>query len=192
MKKMKIEYVEVKGEGVFYGPKIDIQSKSVHGKEDTIATVQVDIMIPKRVGLFYIDEKDQKQTPIVIHRAILGSYERFIAFLLEQTMGKFPLWLAPVQVKVLPLSEKFKEYAQKVNMELKKNGFRSELDESEGTLNNRIRITQMEKVPYMIIVGEKEQAANTVSIRTRDNVQENGIPREKWLERLKKEIDEMT
>lgn len=191
MKKMGKQYVETKDEAAFYGPKIDIQTKNVMGKEDTIATVQVDILVPKRVGLSYIDEKDGKEIPVVIHRAILGSYERFIAFLLEQTMGKFPLWLSPVQVKVLPLSEKFKDYAHEVFAEMKRAGIRAQLDDSDGTLNYRIRDAQMEKVPYMLIVGEKEQAANTISIRTRDGQQENAIPRAQWMQRLKKEIEEM-
>jgi threonyl-tRNA synthetase len=191
MKKMKKEYVETKDEAAFYGPKIDIQSKNIMGKEDTIATVQVDILVPKRLGLFYIDEKDEKAIPVVIHRAILGSYERFIAFLLEQTMGKFPVWLAPVQVKVLPLSEKFKQYAHEIFAEMQHAGIRVQLDDSDGTLNYRIREAQIEKVPYMVIVGEKEQAAQTVSIRTREGTQENAIPRAKWMERLKKEVEEM-
>lgn len=187
-KRMGKEYVEVKDEAAFYGPKIDIQIKNVRGKEDTIATVQVDIMVPKRLGLAYTDENDKPAIPVVIHRAILGSYERFIAFLLEQTMGKFPLWLAPVQVKVLPLSEKFREYGEKVFRALKEKGIRAELDSTDQTLNYRIRGAQLEQVPYMVIAGEKEAGANAVSIRTRDGKQENGIPMQLFLERLTGEI----
>ncbi len=182
------EFVEVKDEAAFYGPKIDVQSKNINGKEDTIATVQVDITVPKRVGLTYTDENDKPATPVVIHRAILGSYERFIAFLLEQTMGKFPTWLSPVQVKVLPLSEKFREYGEKVWMEMRKNGIRAELDSTDQTLNYRIRNAQLEKVPYMVIVGEKEETMKSVSIRTRDGKQENGIMFDDFLERLLSEI----
>jgi threonyl-tRNA synthetase len=182
------DFVETKDEAAFYGPKIDIQSKNIRGKEDTIATVQVDIMVPKRVGLSYTDEHDKPATPVLIHRAILGSYERFIAFLLEQTMGKFPTWLSPVQVKVLPLSEKFRDYGEKVWMEMRKQGIRADLDSTDQTLNYRIRNAQLEKVPYMVIVGEKEAEVNAVSIRTRDGKQENGIPMETFLERLTSEI----
>lgn len=188
MKRLKKEYVEVKDEASFYGPKIDFQAKNVKGKEDSVATVQVDIMVPKRLGLFYIDEHDKPQIPIVIHRAIFGSYERFIAFLLEQTMGKFPTWLAPIQAKVLPLSEKYKNYAEKVHQKLKENNIRAELDSSDDTLSYRIRNAQLEKVPYMVIVGEKEEKDHTVSIRTREGKQENGIPLEKLMIRLKEEI----
>ncbi|MDZ4256743.1 MAG: threonine--tRNA ligase, partial [archaeon] len=138
-KRIKKNVVEVMDEAAFYGPKIDIQTKNVKGKEESIATVQVDIMVPKRLGLTYIDEQDKPQIPVVIHRAIIGSYERFIAFLLEQTMGKFPLWLAPVQVKILPLSEKFRTYGEKVFLEMKKRGIRVELDSTDETLNYRIR-----------------------------------------------------
>ena len=162
--------------------------KNIRGKEDTIATVQVDIMVPKRLGLSYTDEHDKPAVPVVIHRAILGSYERFIAFLLEQTMGKFPLWLSPVQVKVLPLSEKFHAYGEKVFTEMKKQGIRVDLDSTDQTLNYRIRNAQLEKVPYMVIVGEKEEQSHTVSVRTRDGKQENGIALEALLVRIKEEI----
>ena len=186
--RLNVEYVETKDEAAFYGPKIDVQSKNLRGKEDTIATVQVDIMVPKRLGLTYTDEHDKPATPVVIHRAILGSYERFIAFLLEQTMGKFPTWLSPVQVKVLPLSEKFRSYGEKVWMEMKRAGIRCELDSTDQTLNYRIRNAQLEKVPYMVIVGEKEESANAVSIRTRDGKQENGILFDHFMATLTKEI----
>jgi threonyl-tRNA synthetase len=181
------DFIETKDEAAFYGPKIDIQSKNIRGKEDTIATVQVDIMVPKRVGLTYTDEHDKPATPVLIHRAILGSYERFIAFLLEQTMGKFPVWLAPVQVKILPLSEKFRAYGEKVWMEMRKNGIRADLDSTDQTLNYRIRNAQLEKVPYMVIVGEKEAEVNTVSLRTRDGKQENGIPLSTFVEKIRSE-----
>lgn len=183
-----IECVETKDEAAFYGPKIDIQSKNIRGKEESIATVQVDIMVPKRLGMSYTDENDKQAIPVVIHRAIFGSYERFIAFLLEQTMGKFPVWLSPVQVKILPLSEKFRAYGEKVWKEMREKGIRCELDSTDQTLNYRIRNAQMEKVPYMVIVGEKEEQVNAVSIRTREGKQENGIPFEKFIEKIGAEI----
>jgi threonyl-tRNA synthetase len=190
--RVKVKVVEVKDEAAFYGPKIDIQTKNVRGKEESIATVQVDIMVPKRLGLGYIDEKDKPATPTVIHKAIIGSYERFIAFLLEQTMGKFPVWLSPIQVKVLPLSEKFRTYAQHVHEAFKNEGIRAELDSTDQTLNYRIRNAQLEKVPYMIIVGEKEEAGKTISIRTREGTQENGLEMKSFLQRIHDEIQKKT
>ncbi|MFH0970234.1 MAG: threonine--tRNA ligase [Candidatus Diapherotrites archaeon] len=187
---INIPCIETKDEAAFYGPKIDIQTKNIRGKEETIATVQVDIMVPKRIGMHYTDEKDQPATPVVIHRAILGSYERFIAFLLEQTMGKFPTWLSPVQVKVLPLSEKYKKYAQHVHDTLKSHHIRTEMDSTDETLNYRIRNAQMEKIPYMIIVGEKEESEKTISIRTREGKQENGIPFSGFITKIKEEINQ--
>ncbi|MEK6902146.1 MAG: threonine--tRNA ligase [archaeon] len=189
-KRLGREYVETKDEAAFYGPKIDIQAKNIRGKEDSVATVQIDIMVPKRLGLSYTDEHDKPAIPVVLHCAILGSYERFIAFLLEQSMGKFPTWLAPVQVKILPLSEKFRAYGEKVFSEMKNVGIRVELDSTDQTLNYRIRNAQLEKVPYMVIVGEKEEAAKLVSLRTRDGNQENGIPFTQFLERIQNEIKE--
>lgn len=188
MKRINKPFVEVKDEAAFYGPKIDIQSKNIRGKEDTVATVQVDIMVPKRLGLSYTDEHDKPATPTVIHRAILGSYERFIAFLLEQTMGKFPLWLSPVQVKVLPLSEKFASYAEKTFHALKEKGIRAELDSSDQTLNYRIRNAQLEKIPYMVIVGGKEEETHTVSVRTRDGKQLNELKLDAFVHMLEDEI----
>ncbi len=182
------DFIETKDEAAFYGPKIDIQSKNIRGKEETIATVQLDIMVPKRVGLSYTDENDKPATPVVIHRAILGSYERFIAYLLEQTMGKFPVWLAPVQVKVLPLSEKFRAYGENVHMELKRAGIRSELDSTDQTLNYRIRNAQLEKIPYMVIVGEKEEKSFSVSLRTRDGKQDNNVTLTTFIENVRREI----
>lgn len=182
------DFVETKDEAAFYGPKIDIQSKNIRGKEETIATVQLDIMVPKRVGLSYTDEHDKPAIPVVIHRAILGSYERFIAFLLEQTMGKFPTWLAPVQVKVLPLSEKFRAYGENVHIELKRAGIRSELDSTDQTLNYRIRNAQLEKIPYMVIVGEKEEKSFSVSVRSRDGKQENNLALTTFIENVRREI----
>jgi threonyl-tRNA synthetase len=187
--KVDAKVVEVKDEAAFYGPKIDIQTKNVRGKEESIATVQIDIMVPKRLGLSYIDENDKPAIPTVIHKAIIGSYERFIAFLLEQTMGKFPTWLAPIQVKVLPLSEKFRDYAAHIHTQLKEHHIRSELDSADQTLNYRIRSAQLEQVPYMVIVGEKEESTKTISIRTREGKQENQLKLADFVSRLKTMIE---
>lgn len=149
-------FVEGVGEAAFYGPKLDVQIKNVTGKEDTIATSQVDVLVPKRMGLIYIDEKGQEQTPIVIHRAILGSYERFTAFLIEQTAGNFPFWLAPVQVKILAVSDGFNQAAGYVASYLQNAGFRVKLDDSAESVGKKIRNASLEKVPAKIVVGERE------------------------------------
>ncbi|MEX1051769.1 MAG: threonine--tRNA ligase [Patescibacteria group bacterium] len=164
---MKADFVEAKDEAAFYGPKLDIQMRNVNGKEETIATVQLDFFLPKQFGIEYIDEGGQKTTPVMIHRAIFGSMERFIGFYLEKTGGEFPLWLSPIQVRILPISEKAAAYAAEVKRELSTAGFRAETDESAETLGKRIRLAEMEKIPLVLIIGEKEAAAKTVTVRAR-------------------------
>ncbi len=163
-KKRKLELVEGIGEAAFYGPKLDIQINNIYGKEETLATIQVDILVPKRMGLIYIDRKGKEKNPIVIHRAILGSYERFIGFLLEATRGELPLWLAPIQVVILPVSEKNLAYAQNVLALIKEKGFRGEI-RSEESLSKRILLAEEEKIPLMVVVGEKEEKNRTISLR---------------------------
>ncbi len=165
MKASGLPYTEAIGEAAFYGPKLDVQMKNVMGKEDTIATAQVDILVPPRMGLTYIDEAGQKQHPIVIHRAILGSYERFIAFLLEQTAGYLPLWLAPVQAVILPIGADQEAYAATVLASLKSAGVRAELSANNLTLGKRIRAAEIARTPYILVLGNKEMAAQTVSVR---------------------------
>ncbi len=155
------------GAGTFYGPKIDIKLKDSLGREWQGPTVQVDFQLPQRFNLQYTDENGQQQTPVMIHRAILGSLERFIGALIENYGGAFPVWLAPVQVSVLPISEKYLDYAEKVAQELKDNNVRVEVDRRGEKIGAKIRDAQMMKVPYMLIVGEKEQAAGTVAVRDR-------------------------
>ncbi len=165
MKASGLPYTEATGEAAFYGPKLDVQMKNVMGKEDTIATAQVDILIPGRMGLVYTDEQGQKQHPIVIHHAVLGSYERFIAFLLEQTAGYLPLWLAPVQAIVLPIGAEQEEYAKTILASLKTNGVRAQLSADNLTLGKRIRAAEIARTPYILVVGNKELAGQTVSVR---------------------------
>ncbi len=162
-----VPFEEVKGEASFYGPKIDIQLKNVFGKEDTIGTVQVDVMVPKRLGLTFVNEKGAKETVVIIHRAILGSFERFIAYLLEHYAGSLPFWLSPEQVAVLPIADRHAEGARKVEEALAAVGIRASTDSSNQTLDYRIREAQLRKIPYMIVVGDKEIAAGTVSVRKR-------------------------
>ena len=160
-----IPFVEVQDEGAFYGPKIDVQIWSAIGREFTLATNQVDFAQGRRFNLQYTNKDNHAETPLIIHRAPLGTHERFIGFLLEHYAGKFPLWLSPIQVKVLPISDKFNEYAQSVNLQLLNAGIRSELDDRAEKIGKKIRDTELMKVPYMLIIGEKEQTDNAVSVR---------------------------
>jgi threonyl-tRNA synthetase len=154
-------YVEAVGEAAFYGPKVDVQIKNVTGKEDSIATSQVDILVPERMGLTYIDESGQEKHPIIIHRAILGSYERFIGFLIEQTAGNFPFWLAPQQIALLPVGTDYQALAHELADVLKEKGLRVEVDDSDETVGKKIRQASLMKVPVKIVLGEKEAATKT-------------------------------
>ncbi len=161
----KVPFVEVKGEGAFYGPKIDVQIWSAIGREFTLATNQVDFAQGRRFKLSFTNQQNQPEVPLIIHRAPLGTHERFIGFLLEHYAGKFPLWLAPVQVKVLPISDKFLDYANAVSAQLKKADIRSEVDDRNEKIGKKIRDTELMKVPYMLVVGEKEMNEEKVAVR---------------------------
>jgi len=160
-----IPFVEVPDEGAFYGPKIDVQIWSAIGREFTLATNQVDFAQGRRFNLSYTNKENQSETPLIIHRAPLGTHERFIGFLLEHYAGKFPLWISPVQVKLLPISDKFNDYARQVNKQLLAAGIRSEVDERGEKIGKKIRDTELMRVPYMLIIGEKEQNDGLVSVR---------------------------
>lgn len=167
MKELNLNFYEAKGEAAFYGPKLDIQIKTALNHDVTIPTCQLDFALPERFQLTYIGEDGKEHRPVVIHRAILGSSERFMSFLLEETKGNLPLWLAPHQVRVLPISEKFADYASKINESLVELGYRSEMDDSNEKIGYRIRQAQLLKIPYMVVVGEKEQESNVISVRER-------------------------
>ena len=160
-----IPFVEVKGEGAFYGPKIDVQIWSAIGREFTLATNQVDFAQSRSFKLSFTNQNNQPEIPLIIHRAPLGTHERFIGFLLEHYAGKFPLWLAPVQVKVLPISDKFMDYAKTVSDKLKKADIRCEVDDRNEKIGKKIRDTELLRVPYMLVVGEKEMNENKVAVR---------------------------
>jgi len=165
LKESNIPYLEVPDEGAFYGPKIDVQIWSVIGREFTLATNQVDFAQGRRFKLSYTSATNEAETPLIIHRAPLGTHERFIGFLLEHYAGKFPIWLAPVQVKVLPISDKYLPYAMEVKAKLRKQGIRVEVDDRNEKVGKKIREAELAKVPYMFVVGEKEMQENTVSVR---------------------------
>ncbi len=177
------------GDGAFYGPKIDIKMEDCLGREWQMGTVQVDFQLPQRFDLSYIDKDGSKQMPIMIHRAILGSFERFIGIITEHFAGAFPTWLAPVQAKVISVSEKSAEYASKIAGDLDEKGVRVELDNSDERIGYKIRLAQLEKVPYMIILGENEANAGKVSIRKRNGEEIKDLLFEDALAMIKEDID---
>lgn len=162
-----IVYEEADGEAAFYGPKVDIQAKNVYGKEDTMITIQWDALLAEQFDMYYVDQNGEKVRPYIIHRTSIGCYERTLAWLTEKYAGKFPTWLCPEQVRVLPISEKFHDYANKINKELKANGIRSSVDERSEKIGYKIRDSRLHRVPYMLVVGQKEEQDNTVSVRSR-------------------------
>jgi threonyl-tRNA synthetase len=161
----KIPFVEVQDEAAFYGPKIDVQIYSAIGREFTLATNQVDFSQGRSFKLQYTGQDNKPETPLIIHRAPLGTHERFIGFLLEQYAGKLPVWLSPVQVKLLPISDKFLDYTKTVLEKLKKADIRAEVDDRNEKIGKKIRDTELLKVPYMLVIGEKEMNDNSVSVR---------------------------
>ncbi|MCP6720438.1 MAG: threonine--tRNA ligase [Patescibacteria group bacterium] len=192
LKETKAPYVEAKDEAAFYGPKIDIQMRNINGKEDTAFTVQYDFCLPARFKLEYINEKGKLEQPVVIHRSSIGAIERTMAFLIEHYAGNFPVWLAPIQATVLAVSRKQKRYAEKVCDALKEHGVRVELTSSDETLGKRVRNAELQKIPYILTVGEKEVKAKTVSVRERHKKTTNVLSVEIFLKKLLKEITEKT
>ena len=162
-----VPFVEADGEAAFYGPKIDIQAKNVYGKEDTMITIQLDCAIAENFDLYYIDQNGEKVRPYIIHRTSMGCYERTLAWLIEKYAGKFPTWLCPEQVRVLPISEKYADYANEVCKELKKNDIDATVDNRSEKIGFKIREARLDKLPYMLVVGQQEEADGTVSVRSR-------------------------
>ncbi|MBO5178876.1 MAG: threonine--tRNA ligase [Clostridia bacterium] len=178
------------GDGAFYGPKIDIKMKDCLGREWQMGTAQLDFQLPQRFNLSYIDEEGNKKTPVMIHRALFGSFERFIGIITEHFAGAFPTWLAPVQVRVLPISEeRHGEYAKKLVDELKAEGFRVELDDRNEKIGYKIREAQTQKIPYMLVVGDKEIEANAVGVRARKEGDLGAMPVEEFKKKLKEEVE---
>lgn len=190
LQKKKLKYETKEKEGNFYSPKIDVDIKDSLGREWQCGTIQVDLQMPKRFRLSYIGEDGKEYTPAVIHRTVYGSLERFIGILIEHYQGKFPLWLSPVQVRVITLSEQMNEYAKNVLAELKKYNLRVELDTSDKTLEYKIRGAQLMKIPYMIVVGRKESENNTIAVRSRDGDQRMNVKLTEFVKAIKKKIDE--
>ncbi len=183
-----IEYTEDIGEAAFYGPKLDVQVNPAVGNSYTLSTCQLDFCLPQKFELSYIDEHGQKKTPVVLHRAILGSIDRFIAYILEETKGAFPTWLAPVQVRILPIADSHKEYAEKLKEKLEEYDIRVELDEREEKIGYKIREAQLQKIPYMLIVGDKEVEANAVGVRSRKDGDIGAMSVEDFINKIEEEI----
>ena len=190
LNELGVEYFEAIGEAAFYGPKLDVEVKPAVGPEVTLSTCQLDFLLPRRFELSYIDNKGEKQVPVVIHRAIFGTFDRFTAFLIEETKGAFPTWLSPIQVKVIPVNPEFQgEYAAEITSFLKENGVRVELDDRNEKLGYRLREAQTQKVPYTLILGDAEKDNNQVSYRLHGEKETTTLSKEDFLKHILEEIN---
>lgn len=185
---LEIPFYEAEGEAAFYGPKVDIQAKNVYGKEDTMITIQWDAVLAEQFDMFYIDQNGAKVRPYIIHRTSMGCYERTLAWLIEKYAGLFPTWLCPEQVRVLPISEKYLDYANKVNEQLKANGILSTVDTRSEKIGYKIRETRLQKIPYMLVVGQKEEELGVVSLRSRYKGDEGQKDLNEFIDEICKEI----
>ena len=188
LKELGLDFYEAEGEAAFYGPKLDVQLKSAIGHDVTLSTCQLDFLLPERFELEYIGEDGKAHRPVVIHRAILGSSDRFMAFLIEETKGAFPTWLAPVQVKILPISDKHLEYANKVKETLQEKDLRVEVDDRAEKIGYKIREAQLQKVPYMLVVGDKEEQEGKVGVRDRKQGDIGAIPLDEFVSKIEEEV----
>jgi len=185
-----LEAKKCEGEAALYGPKLDFMFKDAVGKEIQIPTVQIDFATPKRFGLSYVNEKGEKVPPVMVHRAILGSYERFLALIIEHFAGAFPTWLSPIQTIIIPVSEKFNDYGEKVLAELKNSNIRAEIDKSSESLGKRIREAEKQKIPYILVIGEKEMKSDSVAVRKRNKKEQEVLKIKEFIEKIKKEIQD--
>ncbi|HWR18432.1 MAG TPA: threonine--tRNA ligase, partial [Clostridia bacterium] len=185
---LKVPFKEADGEAAFYGPKLDIQIKNVHGKEDTLITIQIDFQLAERFGMLYTDSDGEKKYPIVIHRTSIGCYERTLALLIEKYAGALPTWLAPVQVKVMPITDRAREYSESLCKELEAYGIRVERDYRNEKIGFKIREAQMQKVPYMLVVGDKEVEEGVVAVRSRKDGDIGKMALDAFLARINKEV----
>lgn len=188
LNKLKLKYQIDEGGGVFYGPKIDIKIKDSLGREWQCTTVQFDFNLPERFDLVYIDDKGKKQRPYMVHRALLGSLERFVGVLLEHYAGALPFWLSPVQIKILPIGKNHKPFAQKTKQIFIDNNFRAEVDDSDNTIGKKIREAEIKRIPYIIVVGDKEMNSDNLAIRTRGKKEIETISINKFIENIKQEL----
>ncbi|MST04148.1 MAG: threonine--tRNA ligase [Candidatus Pacebacteria bacterium] len=185
-----LKYIEAEDEAAFYGPKLDVQAKNINGKEDTLFTAQIDFLLPQKFEIEYIDQDGQKKRPVMIHRSTIGCLERTFGFLIEHYAGAFPLWLSPVQARILPISEKFSSYANELKSELLKNNIRADFPEPNETLGKRIRAGEMEKIPLLIIMGEKEVTAKTLTMRRHSDKSQKEMTISELISLIQKEVKE--
>ena len=183
-----LDYTEASGEAAFYGPKLDIQAKNVYGKEDTMITIQLDMFLAERYDMYYIDKNGEKKRPYIIHRTSLGCYERTLAWLIEKYSGNFPTWLCAEQVRILPISDKYQDYSEEIFAELRRNGVDVTIDSSSERIGYKIRKAQMEKLPYMLVVGQQEAENKTVSVRSRFEGDEGSKPLGEFVNAICEEI----
>ncbi len=186
---LNIPYAVGVGEAAFYGPKLDIQIKNVHGKEDTMITIQIDQMLAEKFGMEYVDSDGAKKNPYIIHRTSIGCYERTLALLIEKYAGAFPLWLAPTQIKLLPIADRHLDYLYTVKAALEKKGIRCELDDRAEKIGYKIREAQLEKIPYMVVVGDKDIEENTISVRSRKEGDQGADTLDSFISKLMEEIE---
>jgi len=181
----KIEYEKEEGEAAIYGPKMDLVAKDSLGREFQLSTIQLDLIMPERFGLTYTDEKGEEQTPVMVHRAIIGSPERLMGILIEHYAGSFPLWLSPIQVKIISVGGNHIEYCQKLAQEFESNGIRVEVDSHNETVGNKIRKSVKERSPYMLVIGDKEMGFDKLAVRVRGSEDVNEIKQDKFIEKIK-------
>ena len=186
---LKIDYYEADGEAAFYGPKLDIQIKNVHGKEDTLVTIQIDFQLAEKFGMEYVDKDNTRKYPYVIHRTSIGCYERTLALLIEKYAGAFPLWLSPEQVRVISISDEQADYAGEILKKLKDAGIRATLDDRNEKLGFKIREAQLEKLPYMLVIGGKEKESGTVGVRSGKQGDLGSVSPDEFIARIREEID---
>ncbi|MCY8234750.1 threonine--tRNA ligase [Priestia endophytica] len=188
---LELDYYEAEGEAAFYGPKLDVQVRTALGKDETLSTVQLDFLLPERFDLTYIGEDGKQHRPVVIHRGVVSTMERFVAFLIEEYKGAFPTWLAPVQAKVIPVSpDVHLEYAKQIEDELRQAGLRVEIDERDEKMGYKIREAQMQKIPYMLVVGDKERDEKAVNVRKYGEQKSETVSFESFLSALKNEVEQ--
>lgn len=188
--KLKLKYIEAKGEAAFYGPKLDLQYKDVYGKEDTLLTIQIDFALSERYNMTYKDKDNKLKRPIIIHRSSTGTTERMMAFLLEKYQGALPLWLSPVQVKILSMTDRNVKKSEEVASKLKENGIRLEIDNNDEPISKKVRDAQIEKVNYMVTIGDKEEKEGVLAVRSRDGKVKFGVKLDDFIQNLKREIEE--
>ena len=189
-KEKKLNFTEEEGEAAFYGPKLDFKLKDVLGREWQCSTLQFDFNLPERFDMTFINSNGEQERPYVLHRALFGSFERFLALLVEHYAGAFPTWLSPVQAMIIPVSEKFKNYAKDLETQFVASDVRAKIDDSDESLGKRIRVAKMQKIPYILVVGEKEASSNTVAVNARDNEKQETMKIDEFMEKILKEIKE--